>query len=338
MQKDTRHDDLLSKHFSGELSTEERRQLDSWLAASPDHQQFASELKEVWDGVGSWQPQVSLNLDADFATIQQKIHGIETEPVVRAKRFTLDTTFLVRIAAAVVLLIFGFWGFQQWVGKGAAEVALVETVTEEAKTAITLSDGTKVWLRRAAKLSYPKQFTGDVRMVHLEGEAYFEVKPNPAKPFKVKMTDDTQVEVLGTKFLIKSPKVGAYTQVVVTEGKVRFSKGTKGVELTANETGIFNRSNGNLNEFSVKNLNDLAWQSGFIDYKDTPLAIIFSDLEKQFSVSIQLQNKVMAQCKINISSDRPIASIIEAIAKICEMSLEHPSENQYVLTGGDCPD
>ncbi|MFR5656620.1 MAG: FecR family protein [Butyricimonas faecihominis] len=64
---------------------------------------------------------------------------------------------------------------------------------------LTLSDGTLVWLNSESELYFPMQFKGDSRQVYLKGEAYFDVKSNPRKPFIVK-TSAGDVRVLGTAF------------------------------------------------------------------------------------------------------------------------------------------
>ena len=49
---------------------------------------------------------------------------------------------------------------------------------------IVLDDGTKVYLNSLSSLRYPTRFTGEKRVVDLDGEAYFEVAKSE-KPFIV---------------------------------------------------------------------------------------------------------------------------------------------------------
>lgn len=48
---------------------------------------------------------------------------------------------------------------------------------------LVLGDGTKVWLNSASSLNYPVQFAEKERCVELDGEAYFEVTPDPERSF-----------------------------------------------------------------------------------------------------------------------------------------------------------
>ena len=52
---------------------------------------------------------------------------------------------------------------------------------------IMLVDGTKVWVNAATEIYYPVKFVGKERRVWLEGEAYFEVTKDAAKPFIVEV-------------------------------------------------------------------------------------------------------------------------------------------------------
>jgi len=85
---------------------------------------------------------------------------------------------------------------------------------------LVLPDGTKVWLNAATVLRYPTAFTGKDRVVQLNGEAYFEVAADAAKPFRVSVRGGEQVEVLGTHFNIMS-----YADEAAVDGAVAWKNG-----------------------------------------------------------------------------------------------------------------
>ncbi len=68
---------------------------------------------------------------------------------------------------------------------------------------LVLSDGTKVWVNSESSIEYPIIFSGDTRVVKVNGEAFFDVKDDASKPFIVE-TNGYSVQVLGTKFNVKS--------------------------------------------------------------------------------------------------------------------------------------
>ena len=51
---------------------------------------------------------------------------------------------------------------------------------------LTLTDGTVIYLNADSRLQYPLEFSGDSRVVYLEGEAFFKVAKDKIKPFIVK--------------------------------------------------------------------------------------------------------------------------------------------------------
>lgn len=97
---------------------------------------------------------------------------------------------------------------------------------------ITLSDGTKVWLNAASSIKFPSSFTGlNQRRVELTGEAYFEVsKMVTSKPVPfVVLSNNQEVEVLGTHFNINAYADETDTKTTLLEGSVKVSAlNTKG--------------------------------------------------------------------------------------------------------------
>lgn len=106
--------------------------------------------------------------------------------------------------------------------------APVETITLSTPRGgtynITLSDGTQVWLNAATTLTYPSRFTEHERVVHLEGEAYFDVSELKgsygARPFLVESATQ-RIEVLGTEFNVSAYADEAVVRTTLVEGSVR---------------------------------------------------------------------------------------------------------------------
>lgn len=84
---------------------------------------------------------------------------------------------------------------------------------------ITLSDGTRVWLNSASKLTFPQGFSGSERRVRLSGEAFFEVAPDTAHPFVV-ITAQMDIKVLGTSFNVSVYEDEPAVHTTLVKGRV----------------------------------------------------------------------------------------------------------------------
>jgi len=84
---------------------------------------------------------------------------------------------------------------------------------------LLLSDGTIVWLNAGTTITYPVAFNNKERVVHLRGEAYFQVKKTKV-PFLVKFSDNTEITLLGQSFNV-STKNSANRGTLVKEN-IRF--------------------------------------------------------------------------------------------------------------------
>lgn len=94
---------------------------------------------------------------------------------------------------------------------------------------VILEDGTEVWLNAESKLHYPNRFTEKERIVELEGEGFFQVAKDTARPFIVK-SGTAQTRVLGTQFNFRSyPHESRH--VTLVSGSVRVSDIHKENEL-----------------------------------------------------------------------------------------------------------
>ena len=131
-------------------------------------------------------------------------------------------------AAAALLLVTGLAFYNSQNKIQIQQPALLSSVTETGMLKhLVLADGTEVWLNASSKLNYPISFEKQTRKVYLpQGEAFFEVKRNVARPFKV-IIGKLEVRVLGTSFNLNNYADLECQTVVVNTGKVQVSEGNK---------------------------------------------------------------------------------------------------------------
>lgn len=147
---------------------------------------------------------------------------------------------------------------------------------------LVLEDGSRVWLNSASELRYPVRFAGKKRQVILEGEAYFEVVRNEARPFIVQ-SQGQEVEVLGTSFDVTAyqGEPGVYTTLLQGSVEVRGEKGKQilkpGQQAIYTEKGI-----------EVKEVNAALYCSWIKDrfvFVSEELEMVVRKLERWYGVS-----------------------------------------------------
>ena len=149
-----------------------------------------------------------------------------------------------------------------------------------------LSDGSVVALNRGSKLLFPKKFKGDIREVTIVGEAFFDVVPNPEKPFIIN-AGNAQVKVLGTSFNVCAYPGSETVEVIVETGKVQvintqtdLPAENREVFLTPGEKGTFYTENHLLEKTMNLDPNFLAWKTQSLVFTKVPLIDVVKSLEK----------------------------------------------------------
>ncbi|MBL7784067.1 MAG: FecR domain-containing protein [Saprospiraceae bacterium] len=322
---------LLHKHLSGEISPTEQASLDAWLQSSADNTRLADDLRLAWEQTGGYEKTFDTDLDTAFGKVQARIRA-EEQPM----RATFVRGQLLRIAAAIVLLIAGVWGFRHFYYNASPTQMVVSSATGTKE--VTLPDGTQVWLRQGAEVAYPTAFAGNTRPVQLKGEAYFKVAHDASKPFRVQLEDGKgSVEVLGTQFNVRQNT--DETAVTVREGKVRFAPDAQSnsVILTAGKKAVLNKARRQIVTENVLTFNELSWQSGGLEFVSTPLRQVVRDLQTYYNAQITLSNSRMLDCTYTAPLTRQsLEKVLESLSLTYQMQWEKTGANAYRLTGGSC--
>lgn len=153
---------------------------------------------------------------------------------------------------------------------------------------IELPDGTNVWLNASSTLRFPEQFDSDTRMVKLEGEGYFEVAKNKAKPFIVAV-NNTEVKVLGTHFNIMGYADEPSTNTTLIEGAVQITSGKNKVLLKPGDQA---RVSDGIQVAKLDTEPYVAWKNGDFNFEHERIESIMRKLSRWYNIEVKYQGKI----------------------------------------------
>jgi transmembrane sensor len=173
------------------------------------------------------------------------------------------------------------------VGKDAVTPATYNILTtpKSGQYQVLLPDGSRVWLNNVSSLRYPTMFKGGNRTVELTGEAYFEIAKDPARPFIVKVRDES-VEVLGTSFNIMSYSEEGGTQTTLLSGAVRVNTGAAAVRLKTDEQSKIEPGGGVTILKDVPSQDIVSWKNGFFYFGRASFAAVMRQLARWYDVEV----------------------------------------------------
>jgi ferric-dicitrate binding protein FerR (iron transport regulator) len=204
----------------------------------------------------------------------------------------------------------------------------------DAEQHIVLSDGSEVVLEKNSRLTYAANFSSGKREVYLEGNAFFNITRNPARPFIV-YTQTIVTKVLGTSFYVKANSKAEMASVVVKTGKVSVFKREnftstdagsttlKGMVVTPNQQVTYDILNEQMNKSLVEKP-ALANQTTYnFEFDDTPATEVFKTLQAAYGVPVLLDDEVLASCTISASlGNEPFYEKLRIICKIINATYE----------------
>ena len=289
--------DLMAKKMTGELSPGEEQLLNAWLSGSPEGKQIFTRMQEIWDKAGEgenikvpdeemvWE-KLAHQLKTDEPPVPMKAldngpgqYKILREPAVignRRKQVNLPIAWALLVASVIAFMVIsviyfsGFKVINRAISYPVVSFAEFTILPDKPKAINLLSDSarvyilpdkSRVWLNKNSVVSYLPDFGDSVRKVQLHGEAFFEIQPDPERPFIIS-ANGSETRVIGTAFNLR-----AYEKddpvVTVVSGKVAFSNENSVEEklvLIKGEKATLHKQGGKL----VKEKND---DRHFLDWK-----------------------------------------------------------------------
>ena len=244
-------DELLIKYLTGSAGKDERETARTWINESAEHGEYFDELKNIYQLTGIIRQPSGFDVKEGWNRVKAGYYRQRFEAEMKNRKTLRRRVFLgitvTAVAATLVAFFLGLNGRSLFFGHKNTATAYNEVMVPlGAKSLVTLSDGTKVWLNAGSKLRYPLNFSAGKREVYLEGEAFFNVTKNKHKQFIVE-TSNLDVKVYGTKFNLKSYPDENLIQTTLVEGSIAIETHTdnskhKTYKLSPNQTATFYKS------------------------------------------------------------------------------------------------
>jgi ferric-dicitrate binding protein FerR (iron transport regulator) len=226
-------------------------------------------------------------------------------------------------------------------GEPTAPAQLAEVMPQpvvlSGKQYVRLPDGSAVLLNDESELRYEPGFATATRDVFLTGEAYFDIKHNPEKPFRVH-TGKVITTVLGTAFNVRAWPQAGEVKVTVDRGKVQVgdSSRTYGT-ITRDQQIAVNTATYDFRQSDVKATLATEWKSTYLILEDISLVDAAALIEARYHIRIQFENEGLKACRVSATflNDEDIAQVMTVLTTVTGSTYAQQN-NSIVLHGPGC--
>jgi transmembrane sensor len=188
---------------------------------------------------------------------------------------------------------------------------------------LRLSDGTRIRLAPASRVEVAADYGDQQRVVHLEGQGYFEVKHDTTRPFTVYAGAATARD-LGTDFAVRSYAEDRAVQVVVRTGAVDMS----GVgRLAAGDVGRLGSDGTTSLTRGVAVDSLLTWLDGRLAFHDAPLSTVLAELRRWHDADVRLADPKLGTLPFTgVLTDASLPSSITLVAATLGLLVRHTGD------------
>jgi len=302
---------LIEKQLNGHLNDEEAHILQQWRSEKREHEVIYQQLEKIWQQSGSILQETVYDEEQAWSKVDHRLSQGRNRSTIR-----LITRLAAAACIAGVLFIAG------WLFYHNQAPALQLAKADQMNMPVTLPDGSQIILRKGATLSYPKEFSGNIREVTLTGEAWFEVQHDKSHPFRIQ-TKRATMEVLGTTFSINTND--QKDELIVATGKVLFTNKADTAEkhiIYPHQYSVLTK-----NGFDTKALTDsnfLSWKTGIIKFSNTSIEEMASTLSNYYGLYVRpdsVLKELPVLPTITAKFDKqPLDSVLEEIKLLVNIS------------------
>jgi|SRR5690625_1493358 len=360
MDKDNLLQNLLDKYLNNTCTREELEELLGFLKRADNEPHIKNRLSEVWEDLKKKEGEQETETDEQQAWFEEiyaqaqmreaEVSGYQETGQSKIKQISSrrwkDLQW-VNIAAVLIfsaMLSLAHYFYNESQAPQLEEVVYSEKVAAPGeKVRFMLSDGTQVHLNSGSRIEYVDGFEDHIREVTLEGEAFFVVASDTARPFFVH-SGDILTRVLGTSFNIRSYTDENEATIAVASGEVAVMESGSdvaeenyGAVLQANQWTTYREEEHTFETNSGDIFLFTAWQDDVLLYKESTLEDVANRLELWYGVNIAFEDDAIKDCIIQGEHrNERLANVLESIT-YAFVDMEYTIEGREIrLSGRGC--
>src|SRR5690242_18854296 len=301
---------VLGRYLDGTAAPADLAAVETWVAADLERRAALAALRDAWIA-DARRLAAPYAVDAAWARFAARV-GLRSGAPRARRRWGRAVGRRGAIAAALIVALLGGGG-AWWIGRArlpAAPPLMRDYATPRGRRAVfRLLDGTEIMLNADSRLRAPVTFAAGQRDVYLDGEGFFRVVHDAARPFIVH-TPDGAVRDVGTRFGIHAYSDAARERVAVIEGAVAMAETT----VRAGQVATRSRSGAVHLVSRAKVENELAWTRGRLVFESVPLGEVVQQLGRWYDLDIQVGDPGLGDRPVTGSyGDEPVTQVLTLI-------------------------
>lgn len=331
----------LARFAAGECTPAQEAEVRVWAEANPTHAELLASAQATWEATSSERRRAST--EAAWERVRERMatatptsaprlrpmmRGLYGAPRAAGRspwrgHARLNGWAIAAAASFVLAVASGGASLALLAGRGSEPIAVQELITNKGERAeARLSDGTRVVLGPETRVRIEYSTDESRRSVQLLGEAYFDVAPDPERPFEVR-AGSTLTRVLGTEFDVRAYPTDSAVNVVVAEGRVAFrgasDPDSAAVHLEAGDLGAL-VTGGTVSVRRVDPDAYLGWQNGRLAFEDAPLSQVAVQIERWYGIPVRIGDPALSNRRLTASfRDQSLDEVIANIAAALEL-------------------
>jgi transmembrane sensor len=285
----------IDRHLTGAATPDDTREVDAWIAADSRNAALLDALRTDGDEAAD---AARWNVDAAWARVAPRstVSPSASSAAAVARRAVVRGRLAGRGGAAAgrgrrrdVVACRG-----RPAAKRRPRRASVSTAPGQ-RASFELVDGSRVTLNAGSRLRWRADYGARTREVQLEGEGYFEVRHDAARPFRVHARGAV-AEDLGTRFTVRAYPEVPGVEVAVAEGRVALQAlaDTTRALLDAGDVGRVEGARARVVARGASTERFFGWTAGALVFDGVSLTDALPQLERWYDIDVVIPDARLA--------------------------------------------